>query len=183
MTERTFDGVTIACRIGDITRQDDVDAVVNAANAELRPGGGVAGAIHRAAGPALDQACRPLAPIRPGEAVATDAFELPNRRVVHCLGPVYGRDEPAAELLAACYKEALTVAEAEGMSSIAFPALATGAFGYPLDEAAEIALSTCVGEIGRLASVRHIRFVLFDQRAADAHLRALDHAAAQGEGA
>jgi len=183
MHERSFADVTIACTTGDITRQDDVDAVVNAANAELRPGGGVAGAIHRAAGPALDQACRPLAPIRPGEAVATDAFELPNRRVIHCLGPVYGRDEPAAELLAACYRSALTIAEAEGLRAVAFPALSTGAFGYPLDEAAEVAIRTCAGEVPRLASVRHLRFVLFDQRAAETHIRALDRAAGQGDGA
>jgi O-acetyl-ADP-ribose deacetylase (regulator of RNase III) len=181
MTTRTVGGVEIACAVGDITRQADVDAVVNAANAQLRPGGGVAGAIHRAAGPELDRACRELAPIRPGAAVATDAFELPNRRVIHCLGPVYGQDEPAAELLASCYKEALTIAEAEGLGSIAFPALSTGAFGYPLEDAAEVALSTCVGEVPRLASVRLIRFVLFDPSAADVHARALARAAGAGE--
>jgi O-acetyl-ADP-ribose deacetylase (regulator of RNase III) len=179
MSERRFDGVTIECVVGDITAQDDIDAVVNAANAELRPGGGVAGAIHRAAGPALDQACRPLAPIRPGEAVVTDGFELPNRHIIHCLGPVYGRDEPAAELLAACYREALTLAEAEGLRSVAFPALSTGAFGYPLAEAAEVAITTCVGEVPRLASVGRIRFVLFDRAAADAHEAALARAAGE----
>jgi O-acetyl-ADP-ribose deacetylase (regulator of RNase III) len=182
MTTRTVDGVAIECVVGDITRQDDIDAVVNAANAELRPGGGVAGAIHRAAGPELDRACRPLAPIRPGEAVATDAYALPNRRVIHCLGPVYGSDEPAAELLAACYKAALTVAEAEGSSSIAFPALSTGAFGYPLEDAAEVALATCVAEVPRLASLRVIRFVLFDRHAAEVHDRALERATGAGEG-
>ena len=176
MTRRTVAGVEIACVVGDITKQADVDAVVNAANAELRPGGGVAGAIHRAAGPELDQACRPLAPIRPGTAVVTDAFGLPNRRVIHCLGPVYGRDEPPAELLAACYREALTLAEVEGLGSIAFSALSTGAFGFPLEKAAEIALSTCVAEVPRLASVRAIRFVLFDERAAEVHGRALARA-------
>ncbi len=179
MSERRFDGVTIECVVGDITAQDDIDAVVNAANAELRPGGGVAGAVHRAAGPALDQACRPLAPIRPGEAVVTDGFELPNRHIIHCLGPVYGRDEPAAELLASCYREALTLAEAQGLRSLAFPALSTGAFGYPLDEAAEIAVTTCVGEVPRLASVGRVRFVLFDRAAADVHEAALARAAGE----
>jgi len=179
MTQREIDGVRITCVVGDITRQDDVDAVVNAANAELRPGGGVAGAIHRAAGPELDRACRPLAPIRPGAAVATDAFGLPNRRIVHCLGPVYGRDEPSAELLASCYQQALQVAENEGLRSIAFPALSTGAFGYPLAEAAAVALDTCVALASTLATVREIRFVLFDERAADAHADALERATAE----
>jgi len=183
MTTRTLAGVVIECAVGDITKQDDLDAVVNAANAELRPGGGVAGAIHRAAGPELDRACRPLAPIRPGSAVATDAFGLPNRRIIHCLGPVYGRDEPSAELLASCYREALTLAEAEDLGSIGFPALSTGAFGYPLEDAAEVALDTCVGEAPRLASVRRIRFVLFDEHARDIHARALARAADDGDGA
>lgn len=182
MTARTVAGVEIACVVGDITRQDDIDAVVNAANAELRPGGGVAGAIHRAAGPALDRACRPLAPIRPGTAVVTDAFELPNRRVIHCLGPVYGRDEPSADLLAACYREALALADAEGLASIAFPALSTGAFGYPQEEAAEVALATCVHEAPRLTALRRIRFVLFDARAAEIHARALARATGEGDG-
>jgi O-acetyl-ADP-ribose deacetylase (regulator of RNase III) len=181
MTTRTVKGVEIACVVGDITKQADLDAVVNAANAELRPGGGVAGAVHRAAGPELDRACRPLAPIRPGVAVATDAFQLPNRRVIHCLGPVYGEDEPSADLLASCYKQALTIAEAEGLGSIAFPALSTGAFGYPLEEAADVALSTCVGEVPRLASVGRIRFVLFDERAAEIHARALERATGAGD--
>ena len=89
------------CVQGNIANQPDMDAVVNAANAELRIGGGVAGAIHRAAGPGLEKECRPLAPIRPGQAVITGAHKLPNRYVIHCLGPVYGRDEPAEGLLAA----------------------------------------------------------------------------------
>src|SRR5690554_4254998 len=149
----------IECRQGDIAQQTDMDAVVNAANAELRPGGGVAGALHRAAGPELDRACRPLAPIRPGEAVITEAFGLPNRHVIHCLGPVYGVDEPADELLAACYRHALELAEREGLRSLAFPAISTGAFGYPLRAATEIALATVLEAAPRLASVRLIRFV------------------------
>lgn len=87
--------VTLECVVGDIANQPDVEAVVNAANAELRTGGGVAGAIHRAAGPGLEAECRPLAPIGAGQAVMTGAHALPNRYVIHCLGPVYGYDEPA----------------------------------------------------------------------------------------
>ena len=92
--------MTIEVVQGDITSQREVDVVVNAANAELRPGGGVAGAIHRAAGPELDRACRSLAPIAPGQAVITSAFDMPNQAVIHVLGPVYGVDEPADRLLA-----------------------------------------------------------------------------------
>lgn len=145
---------------GDITRQRDMDAVVNAANAELMPGGGVAGAIHRAAGPGLAEECRPLAPIAPGEAVVTGAHDLPNRWVIHCLGPVYGRDEPAAKLLADCYRNALALAEKKGMASVAFPAISTGAFGYPAEEAAEVAARTVAAASG-LKSVQRVRFVLF----------------------
>ena len=107
---------------GDITTFD-VDAIVNAANSTLLGGAGVDGAIHRAAGPELEAECRPLAPIRPGEAVITGAHRLPNRHVIHCLGPVYGRDEPSAELLASCYRNALRLAEQHGLGSIAFPAI------------------------------------------------------------
>ncbi|HUP52986.1 MAG TPA: macro domain-containing protein, partial [Longimicrobiales bacterium] len=95
--------VSIECTLGDITAQEGFDAVVNAANAELRPGGGVAGAIHRVAGPRLEDGTRLLAPIEPGQAVVTAAYGLPNRFVIHCLGPVYGRDEPAERLLHSCY--------------------------------------------------------------------------------
>lgn len=93
MTTKTISGATIQCRRGNIVDQPDVDAIINAANAQLRPGGGVAGAIHRAAGPGLDRECRPLSPIQPGQAVITGAHSLPNQYVIHCLGPVYGRDE------------------------------------------------------------------------------------------
>lgn len=166
-------GVTLACTRGDITRQEDLAAVVNAANAELRPGGGVAGAIHRVAGPELDAACRSLAPIRPGEAVITAGFGLPNARIIHCLGPVYGIDAPADELLAACYRNAVTLAEREGLESIGFPALSTGVFGYPMEEAAEVAFRTLLAECPRLSHVRLIRFVLFSDEDADCHVAVL----------
>lgn len=165
--------VTIQCVEGDITQQDDIDAVVNAANAQLMPGGGVAGAIHSAAGPELSKACRPLAPIRPGQAVITDAFNLPNRFVIHCLGPVYGVDEPSDELLAKCYQSALELAEQNQITSIAFPAISTGVFGYPMDEALEQAMRTIKTAAPQLHHVRHIRFVLWGDDALDAANKAM----------
>lgn len=156
---------------GDITAQP-VDAVVNAANAQLAPGGGVAGAIHRAAGPELREACRPLGGCATGEAKITDGFALPARWIVHTVGPVYGRDEPADQLLATCYRESLACADEAGAQSIAFPALSTGAFGYPLDEAADIAVATLLDELPRMASLRHVRMVLFSEREAEVHRRA-----------
>ncbi|MAT65751.1 MAG: RNase III inhibitor [Gammaproteobacteria bacterium] len=161
MTQRIVHDVTIECIQGDIANQPDMDAVVNAANAQLRPGGGVAGAIHRAAGPGLDEACRPLAPIKPGQAVITGAHNLPNKYVIHCLGPVYGVDEPADELLANCYRQALQLAEHNGIESIAFPAISTGVFGYPLEAATRIALGVMAGEAQKLTKLKRIRCVLF----------------------
>ena len=148
---------------GDIARQGDVEAIVNAANARLVPGGGVAGAIHRAAGPGLAVECRPLAPIRPGEAVITTAHRLPNPWVIHCLGPVYGRDEPAATLLGACYRNALRLAEEKRIRSIAFPAISAGAFGYPAGAAAAVAARAVHAATPELNSVRRVRFVLFSK--------------------
>lgn len=167
MTKRDLFGATIECVQGNIADQPDMEAIVNAANARLRSGGGVAGAIHRAAGPGLEEECRPLAPIRPGQAVITGAHSLPNRYVIHCLGPIYGLDEPSADLLASCYRNALQLAEQNNIASIAFPALSTGAFGYPMEPAARVAFKTVFEALPRLRSVQHIRFVLFhnaDQR-------------------
>jgi O-acetyl-ADP-ribose deacetylase (regulator of RNase III) len=170
---RTVHGVTVECMQGDITSQDDVTAIVNAANAELRSGGGVAGAIHRAAGPELEREARPLAPIRPGEAVITGGHNLPNRYVVHTLGPVYGQDRPEAELLANCYRNSLALAEESEVDSIAFPAISTGVFGYPVEEAAEVAIETVIEETERLEHVRLIRFVLFGEKDFEVHEKAL----------
>jgi len=154
--------------------QPGIDAVVNAANAALTAGGGVAGAIHRAAGPGLETECGPLAPIRPGQAVITGAHNLPNRHVIHCLGPVYGQDDPADALLAACYRNALALAERHGLTSVAFPAISTGVFGYPMDAAARVALRTVIDDIPRLASVKHIRFVLYGAEDEAIHARVLE---------
>lgn len=169
----TESGVTIELTRGNIVKQPDMEAVVNAANAQLRTGGGVAGAIHSAAGPGLTEETRPLAPIQPGEAVLTGGHELPNAHVIHVLGPVYGRDEPSDELLRAGYENALERAEENDVASVAFPALSTGAFGFPLEPAARIAVETVVNAAPTLDSVEHIRFVLFDEEALDAHEQAL----------
>lgn len=158
---------------GDITQQD-VDMVVNAANAQLAPGGGVAGAIHRAAGPDLQEACRPLGGCRTGEAKVTDGFALPARWIVHTVGPVYGQDEPADELLANCYRNSLAVADKAGAESIAFPALSTGAFGYPLEEATDIAIGTLLEELPRRQHLRHACMVLFGQDDERIHAETLE---------
>jgi O-acetyl-ADP-ribose deacetylase (regulator of RNase III) len=169
----TVGGVSVELIEGDITRQPDFDAIVNAANAQLMPGGGVAGAIHRAAGPGLAEECRPLAPIRPGESVMTSGHELSNPWVIHCLGPVYGQDEPAADLLASCYRSALELADGRELTSVAFPAISTGVFGYPLEPAAEVALTTVADAAPGLQHVRRIAFVLFGSDAVRAHGAAL----------
>jgi O-acetyl-ADP-ribose deacetylase (regulator of RNase III) len=165
--------LTIEIVQGDIARQPDVQAVVNAANAFLAPGGGVAGAIHRAAGPGLYEECRPLAPIRTGECVITGGHNLPNRYVIHCLGPVYGKNKPEATLLANCYRNALKLAEENEITSVAFPAISAGIFGYPLPEAARVALQTVTEMAPQLRSVKLVRFVLFDSKAYETFARAL----------
>lgn len=173
MVQQIIAGVVLELVRGDIAAQEGFTAVVNAANAQLRPGGGVAGAIHRAAGPGLWEECRALAPLRPGEAVLTGGYNLPNRYVIHCLGPVYRVDEPAEELLASCYRRALELAEAHRVESIAFPAISTGAFGYPMEEAAEVALKTVIELIPSLRAVKRIRFVLHTARDLEIHERVL----------
>lgn len=171
MSKIQVNGVTIQCVQGNIADQPDMDVIVNAANAELRVGGGVAGAIHRAAGPALEEECRPLAPIRPGDAVITGAHNLPNSHVIHCLGPVYGRDKPEAEILEACYQNALDLAEKNKLASIAFPAISSGAFGYPLESAARVAINAVLKAAAGLSSVKYIRFVLFGRTDLDTYER------------
>ncbi len=146
---------------GDIADQPDLDAVVNAANAQLMPGGGVAGAIHRAAGPELAEACHPLAPIEPGQAVITRGFNLPNDWVIHVLGPRYGIDEPADRLLVDAYRNALRLCRKKSLKSVGFPAISAGAFGYPLAEAAGIALRAVSEQI---PDDLLVRFVLFDEK-------------------
>jgi len=171
--KKIISGVTIECVKGDIASQADITAVVNAANAQLRMGGGVAGAIHRAAGPGLSEECRSLAPIAVGEAVITGGHNLPNRYVIHCLGPVYGTDKPENELLARCYRNALRLAEKHEIDSIAFPAISTGAFDYPVEEAASVAFSNVLEMTSELKYVKRIRFVLYSEKDLEIHERVL----------
>jgi O-acetyl-ADP-ribose deacetylase (regulator of RNase III) len=173
MSYTTVGAVRIELVQGDITAQSGFDAIVNAANARLETGGGVAGAIHRAAGPGLAQECRPMAPIEPGQCVVSSGHDLPNPSVVHCLGPVHGRDEPADDLLAGCYRNALRLADERGLTSIAFPAISTGAFGYPVRDAAEVALATIVEVAPELDAVRRVRFVLHSRRDLEVHREVL----------
>jgi len=160
--------------LGDITEQR-VDAVVNAANSSLMGGGGVDGAIHRRGGPAILNACRDLRAAKygsglpTGQAVATTAGDLPARWVIHTVGPVYTLREDRSELLVECHRNALAVADELGAESVAFPAISTGVYGWPMDSAARIALET-VRETETAA--RLIRFVLFDAQALSAFERA-----------
>ncbi len=172
--KKIVSGVTIECTVGDIAAQEDITAVVNAANAQLRIGGGVAGALHRAAGPGLEEECRPLAPIKPGEAVITGAHNLPNRYVIHTLGPVFGVDKPEDKLLADCYRNALQLAEDSNIDSVAFPSISTGAFGYPIKDAAMVAFETIKKILPGLKSVNLIRFVLYDDGARIVHEQSME---------
>lgn len=152
----------IEVKKGDIVKQDDVEAVVNAANSQLRKGGGVAGAIHDNAGSKLREETKDLAPITPGEAVITKGYKLPNKYIIHCLGPRYGIDTPEDKLLTKCYENALSIAEENNIKSISFPAISTGAFGYPTKKAAEISIRTVKNKSSEL-KLDLIRFVLFSE--------------------
>ncbi len=172
--ERSIGNLTLELKRGDITKQPDMDAIVNAANARLQIGGGVAGAIHRAGDPELEKETRPLAPISPGEAVITSAPGLPNLNVIHCLGPVYGRDEPSDQLLANCYRNALKLADEHKLRSIAFPALSTGAFGYPTIDAARVAFAAIKEMSDTLDHVKLVRFVLWSEQDFETHRKVLE---------
>ena len=170
----TYKNIEFEAVLGDIANQPDADAVVNAANAELQTGGGVAGAIHRAAGPELYDECRNLAPIKPGEAVITKAYNLPNNYVIHCLGPVYGRDTPEEKFLANCYKNALRLAEKHQIRSIAFPSLSTGAFGYPIEQAINVSFNAILAELQGLKHLQRIKFVLFSEQDLKRYLKKIE---------
>ena len=160
---------------GDITEQQ-VDAIVNAANSTLLGGGGVDGAIHRRGGPEILEECRKIRAkewpegLPTGKAVATTGGALPARWVIHTVGPVYANEEEPSTLLASCHTASLRVADELGAATVAFPAISTGVYGYPLDEAAPVAI-----EAVRAAdtAVQEVRFVLFGHDAADAFERAL----------
>ncbi len=173
MEQLKIENTTLEIVQGDITNQKDIEAIVNAANAYLRIGGGVAGAIHMAAGPELEEESTKLGPIKPGEAVITGAYNLPNKYVVHCLGPVYERDIPHDKLLANCYKNAIDICEEKGIESIAFPAISTGAFGYPVEEAAQVALKQIIDKMKGLKKLKIIRMVLFSRNDFLIHIETL----------
>jgi O-acetyl-ADP-ribose deacetylase len=149
--------------VGDITEQE-VDAIVNAANSSLLGGGGVDGAIHRAAGPALLEECRGLGGCAPGEAKATAGHGLAARHVIHTVGPVWcGGNVGEAETLAACHENAIAVAAGLGCETVAFPAISTGVYGYPVELAAEVAAKTTARTLTAQETVQLVRFVLFDE--------------------
>jgi len=160
---------------GDITDQD-TDAIVNAANSELAPGGGVAGAVHRAAGPGLWDECRKLNGCKTGEAKITAGHNLKSRYIIHTVAPMYGNTNNDALFLTSCCEQSLRLASQYKIESIAFPSVGTGIYGYPVDEASEIALRTVINFITRHPEIKLVRFVLFslsDLRTYEATLKEL----------
>lgn len=157
--------------VADITALA-VDAIVNAANASLAGGGGVDGAIHRAAGPELAVAAIRFAPCRTGDAVLTPGFRLPARHVIHTVGPIwFGGGQGEAELLERCYSRCLEIAGLAGLRSIAFPAISTGAYGYPRDAAAEIAVGAVRDGVAGWPSIERVVFCCYDEGTAELYRR------------
>jgi len=170
----TINQSTLELVQGDITKQD-VDAIVNAANSSLLGGGGVDGAIHRAAGPELLAECRTLGGCETGSAKITRGYKLKARHVIHAVGPVYHdgkQGEPA--LLASAYRTSLELASQHHCASIAFPAISTGAYGYPMEDAARIAFRTIIEYLEQHPEIKLVRLVLYDARALAIHERVLE---------
>jgi O-acetyl-ADP-ribose deacetylase (regulator of RNase III) len=174
---RTFLADRVRIKVGDITKED-VDAIVNAANGTLMGGGGVDGAIHRAGGPAILEACKEIRRTRypeglpTGEAVITTAGKMKAKCVIHTVGPVYGSGgKNKADLLAACYRNSLKLAVENRLASIAFPAISTGVYGYPLHEAADVSSRTIEHFLSTDNSIKEIRLVFFGAGDAEVFLK------------
>ena len=158
---------------GDIT-EEETDAIVNAANSRLAGGAGVDGAIHRAGGPSIMEECRKIGYCPTGQAVITTGGNLKAKYVIHTVGPVYrGGTQGEAGLLASCFTESLKLAASRGLKSVAFPAISTGVYGYPLDEAAEVSLKAVIDYLRSHTDIELVRLVLFDRRSLDVFTEAL----------
>ena len=164
----------LRAELADITTLR-VDAIVNAANGSLLGGGGVDGAIHRAAGPELVQECRRLGGCAPGEAKLTQGYGLPARFVIHAVGPVWrGGSEGEAELLASCYRRALALAEAQALGTIAFPSISTGVFGYPIEQACRVAVASVRAFLDPAGPLREVIFCCFTETDLEQYRQALE---------
>ena len=174
---RRFLNGRVVVKVGDITKED-VDAIVNAANGSLMGGGGVDGAIHRAGGPEILRECKEIRATQypeglpTGEAVITTAGRMAAKHVIHTVGPVYGRGgKDKAELLAACYRNSLTLAAQKGLKTIAFPAISTGVYGYPLEEAAQVSSQAIARFLESDPSIKEVRLVFFSRGDAEIFLK------------
>ena len=167
------DSARIEIERADITKLE-IDAIVNAANTTLLGGGGVDGAIHRAAGPELLAECRTVGSCEPGEAKITRGYRLPARFVIHTVGPVWhGGKRGESETLANCYRNSLQIAVENGIKTIAFPAISCGAYGYPIEEAAQVAVKTTIESLANDRRIEKLIFVLFSEDLYEAYRRLL----------